>query len=795
MLEHKSALRSPQERRTKRRLWLVHGDGVLLDVTTETLDPESLDLRLFPYGAVVLPTTDVGGHAVVVVKQPGEESRQDILLIEKPASVTIRSKMVEERRDVRAGRHHQTRLRVMMEQLARDGGAQPASVAVLRIATNTKGRRTLDGRAKAMLATLGYTIRPGDQAGWFEYAEDAFPDPAFHHGHPDIATREQGEAGIRGPSRLAMGLQKGIRALYFHPRCRRPLEPGERVIYELHVGTFTTEGTFVAAVQHLHYLRKIGVTTIQLMPVDISSGPPGWTYDQTRTGAVERKQYGGAEGLIHFVERAHRLGLEVIVDKQYNHKGPEQDSRGHIIPDMYTRHTPWGAGLSGRESPHYSQVVKLLGEEMAYWVTQFGLDGFRFDASNRLPPELHHWLAQFGQGLAEAVGKPLYLLSEYAECEEPKGIRVPTGHQYADQTGRLLMKLLGLSKVAHVIALPSDGGSTLKAMLKAARRGWWYPDIPVPEGGLRGSERSTTLLWNHDWIGNRFGGERISHVVSFAMYKTLAVWQGLGQWTPFIFMGTERYARTPWYFFTGHHNASTQNNTSAYYQEENAKPVLKGGRFLEFRLEAEDAGLSEALLYSRDGTLAGIDWEAFRSQTDKSGKPYMDHAKQETFEASKLHWAEDDDKRQCIEQLFGTVLRARRDGRIKEDDPRATQYKAWEEDERLFVLRRRAPDGSEFVALFNLGIEPALFRIASRGITTRGRGEGYIVALDEGGWEAEWEGVGRYRLWLNTDARKFGGAKDDQQIKFDIADVRYKDIEVTSESVVVFSRVLPSVKK
>src|SRR5215831_299060 len=98
MLEHKSALRSPQERRTKRRLWLVHG-------------------------AVVLPTTDVGGHAVVVVKQPGEESRQDILLIEKPASVTIRSKMVEERRDVRAGRHHQTRLRVMMEQLARDGGA------------------------------------------------------------------------------------------------------------------------------------------------------------------------------------------------------------------------------------------------------------------------------------------------------------------------------------------------------------------------------------------------------------------------------------------------------------------------------------------------------------------------------------------------------------------------------------------------------------------------------------------------------------------------------------------------
>ena len=345
---------------------------------------------------------------------------------------------------------------------------------------------------------------------------------------------------------------------------------------------------------------------------------PGWSYDQTHTGAVESAAYGGAEGLICFVEEAHHLGLDVIVDKQYNHEGPEQDSRGQIIPGMFGRQTKWGAGLSGRENPHFGQVIKLLGEELAYWVHTFGVDGFRFDATNRLPPEVHQCLADFGRALEAKVRKPIYLIGEYAECEEPMAQRVPTGHQYADQTGRLLMKLLDLSQAAHVTELPDDGGSTLKAMLKAARRGWWYPALPAPHGGgLSGIERSTTLLWNHDWIGNRFGGERISQLVSFPLYKTIAVWQVLGQWTPFIFMGTETYSKNPWYFFTGHQDDSTKNNTSAYYQEKDGKTVLTGGRFLEFRPEAEGIGLREALAFSTDGTVAGIDWQAFRGQTDR----------------------------------------------------------------------------------------------------------------------------------------------------------------------------------
>ena len=183
----------------------------------------------------------------------------------------------------------------------------------------------------------------------------------------------------------------------------------------------------------LRTFRRLGFTTIQLMPIDVTSGAPGWSYDQTRTGAVDAEAYGGAAGLIAFVERAHALGLEVIIDKQYNHRGPEQDSRGELIEGMFTRATKWGPGLSGREAPCYSQIVKLIGEELAYWALHFGADGFRLDATNRMPWELHEDVARLGAELATETGKSLYLLSEYAESEEPVGRRVPTGRQYADQ--------------------------------------------------------------------------------------------------------------------------------------------------------------------------------------------------------------------------------------------------------------------------------------------------------------------------------------------------------------------------
>ena len=755
-------------------------------MSEEALNSERPDVEQFPYGALVLPSTDHRGAAVVVVREPGSKGRNDVLVVEHPAGLHIASDACEPLQAERIPGLDTARIRVPMCHHPGDTAQPPDTFAVLRIETALGPAQTLDSATKQALRRICYTIRVEDRTGWFDY-DGVHSDP-FRHGYPDIATRDQGPAGIRGPSWLAMGIVSSIGESHFHPRLPRDtLAPGERVIYELHVGTFTPRGSLASAIHRLPALRTLGFSTIQLMPLDISSGPPGWTYDQTRTGAVEAAQYGGASALIAFVSRAHELGLEVIVDKQYNHEGPEQDSRSRFIPGMFARETQWGAGLSGREQRHYPQIIKLIGEELAYWVTHYGIDGYRLDATNRLPWEVHEQIAGFVAQISAAVQKPLYLLSEYAECEAPTGKRVPAGHQYAEEPGRYLMKLLDLSTAVHVVHLPSDAGSFLRPMLLSARRGWWYPDLPSPEGGLRGAERVTSLLWHHDWIGNRFGGERINALVSFDIFKAVTVWQLLGQWTPLIFMGTERYAQTPWYFFTGHQDSSTRNNTSAYYND-NENPALNGGRFYQFAPEAEAAGLQHALAFSHDGTRSGIDWEAFRRQSDRWGREYMDHARIETFEASKLDWDHSSPEQVAVQRLFRKLLAARRDARIAEEDPKHAQYKGWNGSEHFFVLRRRAPGGSEFIALVNLGAGPASVTISPAGIHAAACGEGSIPSLRDGETEPEWSGLGSYSLSVDTRSRTYGGPSPVRRLRFQIKEGHSRNIEIAPESALVFSK-------
>ena len=154
------------------------------------------------------------------------------------------------------------------------------SFAVVRVAARLQAGARLDTEVRRRLADVRYTIRVGDEAGWFEQGDVVFSHPGFRHGFPDIATREQGDHGIRGPSILAVGMRPPIVRASFHPKRERPLEPGERVICELHIETFTPEGTFAAAARRLAYLRDKGFTTVLVMPVDVSSGPPGSTYDR-----------------------------------------------------------------------------------------------------------------------------------------------------------------------------------------------------------------------------------------------------------------------------------------------------------------------------------------------------------------------------------------------------------------------------------------------------------------------------------------------------------------------------------
>src|SRR5262249_25589070 len=143
-----------------------------------------------------------GDSTIVVFKQPGVQGRTDVLLLEVPAALTVVSPVTARGIDPRQGQEDQSRIRIAMSSLPNDAGALPASYAIVRFAPNPE--------TEDLLAGIRYTIRPGDASGWFEFGEAAFPDPLFRHGFPDIATREQGSAGIRGPSHLVVGLEAGI---------------------------------------------------------------------------------------------------------------------------------------------------------------------------------------------------------------------------------------------------------------------------------------------------------------------------------------------------------------------------------------------------------------------------------------------------------------------------------------------------------------------------------------------------------------------------------------------------------
>jgi len=735
----------------------------------------ALDVTEAPYGAIVLPNAGSADPVTVIFKQPGVHDRLDILVIERPAHLRILSPVLGEMSDPR--REGVARARMAMTPSGSvSAGDLPDSFAVVQFSTSVPDT----------LREIRYTFRPGDEPGWFEFGEAGFPDSEYVHGFPDIASRCQTDAGIRGPSCLLTGLESGIRTSHFRPLRPHPINESERVIYELHIGTFTAEGTFDAAANHLAALAAKGITTLQLMPVDIGSGAPGWTYDQTRTGAVEPEAYGGPSSLIRFVERAHELGLEILVDKQYNHAGPEQDSRAKFIEGIFTRTTRWGAGVSGSDVPLYRQIAKLIGEEIAFWVAHYGLDGFRLDATNRLPWELHSAIASFARDTEELVGKPLYVVSEYAECEEPAGRRTPTKHQYADQPGRFLMKLLNLSQAPHVVNLPGDDGSLLRAMLKAAKRGWWYPDVPQFAQPLRGGERVTTLVWNHDWIGNRFGGERLNHVVTFPLFKAILAWQFLGQWTPLVFMGTERCAETPWFYFTGHRDMDTRNNTSAYYEKVDGTYVLNGGRFHEFAREAKAAGLREPLAFSSDGTPAGIDWNAFRAQRDCTGRLYTDPSSVETFEASKLDWSCTTERQQAAERLFTNLASLRTLPAAQNEDPVNVQYKAWDANEKVFTLRRREPGETELVGLFNFSGEAVDIAVCNNDFQALQCGAPYVVSLQDGQRENDWPAKGRYDLWLDTNAEAFGGQDALEDSFFVVVGAQHERFTLLENTALIF---------
>jgi maltooligosyltrehalose trehalohydrolase len=364
---------------------------------------------------------------------------------------------------------------------------------------------------------------------------------------PDPASRFQ-PVGVHGPSEVI-----DPRAFEWSDDAWRGRRWGEAVLYELHVGAFTPEGTFRAAMGRLDSLAGLGITGIELMCVNAFAGQRSWGYDGVLLYATD-STYGRPEELKAFVNEAHRRGLMVILDVVYNHFGPEGNYLPRYFPQIFSvRHkTAWGPGLNF-DGPRSHEVRELILSNAAYWIEEFHVDGLRLDASHamtdRSEPTILEELAE--RARRSAGGREIHLILESERSEERLLARDANGEasRYTAQWNHAIDHLLGLAMRAECPAGDEAALHEVEEFAKAATKGFASAEEDASSGEAPG-EAFVSFIQTHDLIGNRVAGRRIHSLASREAVRAIAAIYLLLPQTPMLFMGEEWATRTPFPYFS-----------------------------------------------------------------------------------------------------------------------------------------------------------------------------------------------------------------------------------------------------
>jgi maltooligosyltrehalose trehalohydrolase len=388
--------------------------------------------------------------------------------------------------------------------------------------------------------------------GIFETVAEAPPgtDYAYRIGgrvFPDPASRWQPD-GLRGPSRV------------YRPRApapgRRSRPLRDHVIYELHVGTFSPEGTFRGAIPHLAALAELGVTMVEVMPVAEFPGARGWGYDGVYLSAAQ-SSYGGPEALQDLVDAAHEHGLSIILDVVYNHVGTSGTKAIEAFGPYFTERydTPWGRALN-YDDAGCDPVREWACQSAVGWIADFGFDGLRLDAIHAIfdsSPE--HVVAELSRRVHEA--DPRALVIAESGLNDPRVVRAPADGgwgcdgTWADDFHHSLRTLLTGDRDGYY----ADYG-TVEQFAKAWSTPYVFDGVyspfrdrvvGAPATGLA-PERFVVFAQNHDQVGNRAFGDRLPR----AARPLAALCVLLSPFTPMLFMGEEYGENAPFQFFTDH---------------------------------------------------------------------------------------------------------------------------------------------------------------------------------------------------------------------------------------------------
>ncbi|HEX9163602.1 MAG TPA: malto-oligosyltrehalose trehalohydrolase, partial [Thermoanaerobaculia bacterium] len=445
-----------------------------------------------------------------------------------------------------------------------------------------------------------------------------------------------------------------------------PLE--DYVIYELHVGTFTPEGTFDAVAGHLDQLKTLGVTAIELLPVAQFPGDRNWGYDCVYVGAAQNS-YGGPQALKRLVDECHARGMAILLDVVYNHLGPEGNYISEFGPYFTDRYkTPWGLALNF-DGPQSDHVRWYFVHNALQWVDEFHFDGLRIDAVHAI---VDHSAEPFLQDLTTAVrerarelGRAIYTIAE-SDLNDPRVITpkddlgLGFDSQWSDDYHHSLHALLTGERAGYYA-----GFGKASDLARVIRTGYLYTgQHSIYRGRKYGLKPKTTdgkqfvvCAQNHDQVGNRMCGDRLSALVSFDKLRLSAAAIVLSPFLPLIFMGEEYGEKAPFQYFTSH----------------------------------SDRDLIEAVRNGRRAEFEEFAWE---------GEAPDPHST-DTFNRSKLNWQLlEHDEHASLWRVYADLLRLRRETpALRTLDLNVLETQC--DDSQGVVVTRRWTDVDEALVAFN----------------------------------------------------------------------------------------------
>jgi maltooligosyltrehalose trehalohydrolase len=467
-----------------------------------------------------------------------------------------------------------------------------------------------------------------DERGFFSIVLDEIEPGANYlyvldreRDRPDPASRFQ-PTGVHGPSELVDG-----NAFEWHDAEWKGPSLTEAIFYELHVGTFTQEGTFEAIIAKLPYLKELGITILEIMPVAQFPGKRNWGYDGVNLFAVQNS-YGGPEQLKELVDACHESHMAVCLDVVYNHFGPEGNYLHEFGPYFTNKYqTPWGDAIN-YDGAECEEVREFFIQNALYWITEYHIDILRLDAVHGIfdSSETHilKLLKVCAEKRARLLGRRVLLIAE-SDLNDPKLIRKPAdggfgldGQWSDDFHHSVHVGLTGENKGYYQdYTSLADIGKAIKSgyvydgqfsQFRKKKHGAKAGDIP--------SKRFVICTQNHDQVGNRAFGDRLSALISFEAQKCAAALLLIAPNTPLLFMGQEYGEVAPFQYFIHHSDERLVNAT-------------REGRKTEF---------------------ASFGWTDVPDPQDEA-----------TFERSKLDWQLHDQKRHAaIHRLYMDLIKLRR---------------------------------------------------------------------------------------------------------------------------------------